>query len=242
MIKNTIKIEGYDVFADGSVKLSALLRYMQQAAAEDLDSYGVTYDQMRGDDLVFVIVKIGIELSGVIKKGDEIEILTVNTAVNGITFVREFILYKNSLPIAKSTTHWVLMSYSRRVPVRPSRLNYKTQSLGDDFVGVKLPRTLFDEESFDFTSEHKVAYTEIDINNHMNNTVYADLVYNYAPEDIVSGFGKTRLAACSIYFNGEARLGDILTVKVKSVPGGHIIKCLNKKTGKSCFDANAFFK
>jgi acyl-ACP thioesterase len=237
MIKSKIKIEGYEVFPDGTVKLSALMKHMQQAACDDLDQYGATYANMRADDLVFVIVKMGIVFSGEIKKGDEIEIMTLNTDVQGIIFIREFIIYKNGLPVAQATTHWVLMSYSKRTPMRPSALKYTTTSPEMAITGVELPRNLLEETEFDSECEHRVAYSELDENSHMNNTVYADLIYDYAPYDI-----EKHVKSCRIYYNGEARLGDMLNIRIKKTDGGHIVSCVNKETGKNCFEAKISFR
>ncbi len=242
MIRKKIKIEGYEVFPDGKVKLSALMKHMQQIACDDLDQYGATYANMRKDDLVFVIIKMGVTFKGEIVKGDEIEIMTLNTDVRGIVFVREFIIYKDSLPVAQATTHWVLMSYSKRTPARPSSIKYRTTSPEMAIPGVELPRFLFDdtnfnaETGFDTETEHKVVFSELDENRHMNNTVYADLVYDHAPYII-----EKHVKTCRIYYNGEARLGDVLNIRVKRTENGHIVSCVNKETGKNCFEAKISF-
>lgn len=236
MIRNKVKIEGYEVFPDGTVKLSALMKHMQQAACDDLDQYGLTYASMREDDLVFVIIKMGITFSGEIKKRDEIEILTVNTGVQGIVFVREFIIYKNSFPVARATTHWVLMSFSKRIPVRANRLKYPLPNSDIGIESIALPRKLIEETEFDFETEHRVAYSELDENRHMNNTVYADLIYDHAPYDI-----EKPLKSCRIYYNGEALLGDALNIRVKQTQKGHIVSCVNRTNGKDCFEAEISF-
>ncbi|MDD4124711.1 MAG: thioesterase [Eubacteriales bacterium] len=236
MIKSKVKIEGYEVFPDGTVKLSALMKHMQQAACDDLDQFGATYANMRGDDLVFVIIKMGIAFKAEIKKGDEIEIMTLNTDIQGIVFIREFVIYKSGLPVAQATTHWVLMSYSKRIPVRPSMLKYTTTNPEMALEGVNLPRKLLEEMRFESETEHRVVFSELDENSHMNNTVYADLIYDYAPYNI-----EKHVKTCRIYYNGEARLGDILNIKVKKTESGHIVSCVNKESGKSCFEAKISF-
>jgi medium-chain acyl-[acyl-carrier-protein] hydrolase len=237
MIRKKIKIEGYEVFPDSTVKLSALMKHMQQAACDDIDQFGLTYEALRQDDMVFVIIKMGISFNREIRKGDEIEILTVNNSVEGIVFIREFILYKDGLPVAEATTHWVLMSYERRLPVRPARLRHPMPEVNMDINGVYLPRKLIEEKSFDFEIRHKVVYSELDENRHMNNTVYADLIYDYAPYNI-----EKPVKSCRIYYNGEALLWDVLNIKVKATEKGHIVSCVNETRGKSCFEGEISFE
>lgn len=239
MLKQTIRIKSYDVCSNGTVKLSSLMKYMQQIAREDIDQYGATYDKMREHDMVFVIIKLGIVFDGVIKCNDEIEVLTINNAITGVTFVREFVISKNGVPVARATTDWVLMSYSRRMPMRPSAMTeiFDIPQMKMDIEGVDLPRKIEFEGEYDKSEEHKVRFSELDENSHMNNTVYADLIYDYAPCD-VNGFIKE----CRICFNGEARLNDVLSVNGVNTKNGCIIKCKNMSLNRACFEASISFR
>ena len=58
MIEKQIRISSFDVLPNGTVKPSALLRHMQQAAREDCDAMGCTYPYMREQNTVFVLIRL----------------------------------------------------------------------------------------------------------------------------------------------------------------------------------------
>lgn len=234
MLRKKVTITQNDILPGGEVKLSSLMRYMQEAASEDLDQYGATYEKMRHDDMVFVIIKMGIDFTGEMTRGDEIEIFTENTAVKGVVFLREFILYKEKKPVARAATHWVLMSFSKRTPIRPALFKYGEPKDGKSITGIDLPRFLFTKEEFPenglFVREHVVSQGEIDENRHMNNAVYADLILGLPAET-----RRGRVRACRIYFNAEARLGDSLLIKTAGKDHALFTTGTIKETGKTCF-------
>ena len=83
MQKSKIKITNYDVFENGRIKLSSILRYMQELAREDSDACGATYELLRSHNMVFVITKLALEFHGDIYDGDEIELSTMQPFHSG---------------------------------------------------------------------------------------------------------------------------------------------------------------
>ena len=94
MQKTKIKITNYDVFENGRIKLSSILRYMQELAREDSDACGATYELLRSHNMVFVITKLALEFHGDIYDGDKIELSTCSHSIQGVTFVRRFVSTK----------------------------------------------------------------------------------------------------------------------------------------------------
>ena len=236
MIKKRIKIESYEVGPNGDAKLSSLMKHMQQAALDDCDQYSASYENMREEDLVFVIIKFGIRFFFPIKKNDEIEILTVNDRVEGITFIRDYVLYKNGVPAAEATTHWVMMSYSRRVPMRANSSKYPVPQMKMNITNLVIPRTFGGEGEYSNSETHKVRYSELDENEHLNNTVYADLVYDYSGCDI------GEVESCFISFSSEALLGDSLVMNRRGNEKSGELRCVNERSGKVCFRALINFR
>lgn len=237
MLRQKIKVNSYDVGENGEIKISSLMKYMQELAVEDIASTGATYEIMRDrDDMVFVIIRCGIKMLSPVRKYDELEILTVNNEINGITFVREFIFYRGSLPVAEATTQWVLMSYSRRTPLRPTALKFPCEPVRMDINGVELLRRIaFDTAGSECRGVFTVRRSALDENRHLNNTVYADLVLDHCGRDSGS------VESCRINFVGEALLGDEIEI-FRAENGGRTELCgINRRTGKHCFDADIKF-
>ena len=236
MLKQKIKVNSYDVGENSEIKLSALMKYMQEIAVEDISGTGATYEKMREDDMVFVIIRFGINFLSPIRKYDEIEILTVNNRIDGIVFVREFIIYRGGIPVAEATTHWVLMSYSRRFPLRPSALRWPCEPAGMDIRGVELlKKSETDVPDKAESTPYTVCWSALDENRHLNNTVYADLVFDHCGCDIGS------VKSCRINFDGEALGGDIIDIFTGPGENGASVCGMNRRTGKLCFEADVRF-
>ncbi len=235
MLKKKVKIESYEVGPDGNVKLSSLMKHMQQAALDDCDQYGASYENLREEDLVFVIIKFGIRFFSPIRKNDEIEILTVNDRLESIYFVRDFVIYKDGLPAAEATTQWILIRFSTRSPMRPNSSKYPMTEMKMGLTKLVIPRS-FGSDDAETTETHIVRYSELDENYHLNNTVYADLVYDYA------GIPVGEVESCFISFAGEALLGDRLLIGRSGDEKHSDIKCVNERSGKVCFKAAINFR
>ena len=236
MLTKTIKINSYDVGENSELKLSSLMKYMQQLAVDDIASAGATYESMRADDMVFVIIKFGIEFVSPVRKNDVLEIQTVNNAISGAVFVREFVFRRGGAVVANATTHWVLMSYSRRVPLRPSSLKNGAEPMGLDIKGAGLIKKFeFDLSAAQSAGEYTVYRSSLDENRHLNNTVYADIVLDRC------GFSTGSVKECRINFTGEALEKDILDVYTIPRASGAAVCGVNRRTQKHCFEAEIEF-
>lgn len=236
MLKQKIKINSYDVGENGEVKVSALMKYMQELAVSDVAGVGATYEKLREDDTVFVIIRFGINFISPIRKYDEIEIMTVNNQINGIVFVREFLFYRGGAIVAEATTHWVLMSFLRRVPLRPSALRYPCDPAGIDIRGVELlGKTEVDVSDPSRSTPYTVCWSALDENRHLNNTVYADLVFDHCGVEIGG------VKSCRINFTGEALAGDVIDIFSAPAKNGSAVCGVNRRTGKHCFEADVRF-
>ncbi|MBO4501194.1 MAG: hypothetical protein J5760_03035 [Clostridia bacterium] len=236
MLKKKITVNSYDVGENGEIKVSSLMKYMQQLAVDDIADTGATYEKMRADDCVFVIIRFALKFFSQIRKYDELEMLTVNNRINGITFVREYLLYRGGVPVAQATTHWVLMSFLRRMPLRPSALRYDVSPANMDIQSLELLRKLeLTPETAANKDEFKVNWSSLDENRHLNNTVYADLVFDHCGCEIGP------VDTCRINFTGESLANDVLDIYSSPVPGGAEVFGVNRRTGKRCFESDIRF-
>lgn len=236
MLKKKITVNSYDVGENGEIKVSALMKYMQQLAVDDIADTGATYESMRNDDTVFVIIRFALKFFSPVRKYDEIEIMTVNNQINGITYVREYLFYRGGIPVAQATTHWVLMSFARRLPLRPSALKYDVPPANMDIQSLELLRKLgLTPENAENKSEYTVRWSSLDENRHLNNTIYADLVFDHCGCDIGS------VDTCRINFTGESLKDDVLDIYSSPVPGGAEVFGVNRRTGKRCFESDIRF-
>ena len=82
--------------------------------------------------------------------------------------------------------------------------------------------------------ERKVYYSNIDRNNHMNNTFYPDILFDYLPDSYLDTLkGKT----VTVQYSSEILCGEHFTVYKKEEDGAFILSARCEKEDKDIFSA-----
>ena len=230
-----LELYSYDANPDGSVKIPSLMKHFQQIAREDLNSYGITYNMMRDANQVFVIIKAKLEFKKKISIYDELYLRTVPTKVCGITFYRDFFVADSSGALcAVCSTSWVLMNYQARRILKPSEIISEIPSFPTESSDVVLSRRFLfnDSPSSKSTNVRKIYFSNLDENNHFNNTETAAFAIDMIADRIING---DTIKSFEIHFNHESMLGDELDILAEHRRVSSYITAFN-----SHFDCNAF--
>ena len=123
MTKLEYRIESYDVQPNGYVKLSSLMRILQELAGNDLDGSNLTYMNLYHHNCAFVITKFTLQLLDNIKMYDRIVVETYPRPVRGISFQRDFIIFRDGVRVGLSSTVWCLIDLQKRSILRPDALD-----------------------------------------------------------------------------------------------------------------------
>lgn len=232
MKEQNIVICSYDVLPDGTIKPSALQRYFQQIALEDIASQGATYNALRELSMVFVITKLRIDFLQTLRSGDSIVLRTFPYKTEGVTFFRAFEIYKNGSLAVLADSRWVLINYQKRTILRPSDLPFPLAQSVPSAELPPIPRRII-QKTAEHTATRTVCLTEVDENKHLNNCVYADYILDHAPIDICNH----KIKAMCILFEHEAYLGDLLEIRYEKTDDGFSAVAYDQTTAKPCFQA-----
>jgi len=232
MKESKITICSYDVLPDGSVKPSALQRYFQQIALEDIADRGATYQNMRSHSMVFVITKLRMDFYKRISSGDQLILRTYPYKVEGVTFFRAFELWNGEELVCNADSRWVLINYQKRTILRPSDLPYEIKESAPVSTFGMIPRRI-SQTGIDQTATRKVLLTELDENKHLNNCCYSDYILDHAPIDVC----EAPVKALCILFDHEAYLGDEVEMRYQKTSEGFTAVAWNKTLEKPCFQA-----
>ena len=232
MRETNITICSYDVLPNGHVKPSALQRYFQQIALEDISAVGATYQAMRSHSMVFVITKLRMDFFGDILSGDGLVLRTYPYKVEGVTFFRAFELYKNGELVCNADSRWVLINYVKRTIVRPTELPFEIPEAQPTSEFFPIPRRV-SQTTVEKSVERSVLLTEVDENHHLNNCYYSDYLLDHAPVNVLAH----PIAAVCILFDHEAYLGDVLELRFQTIGEGFSAVAVNKTAAKNCFQA-----
>ncbi len=232
MKETQIKICSYDVLPNGKIKPSALQKYFQEIALEDISDHGGSYQNMRRNSMVFVLTKLRIDFYKDILASDVLTLKTFPYKVEGVTFFRAFELWKGETLVCNADSRWVLINYNTRTILRPTELPYQIPQNQPSVQPNEMPRRIAQTE-IAHTVSRKVLLTETDENQHLNNCCYSDYLLDHAPMDVC----QAPLKAMCIIFEREALLHDEIELRYQTVADGFIATAWNKTKENRCFQA-----
>ncbi|MDO5479174.1 MAG: thioesterase [Clostridia bacterium] len=230
------RIESYDVTPKGLMRQSTIFRLCQRAAGDDLDKVGGSFETLVSHGLTFVITKMEITYFADIKTYDEIEIITYPRGVKGPSFIRDYDILKNGERVAYASSHWVLIDIEKRKFCRPSSLSSVCEIIPDmdNLYEMEMRKIHPDLSEMEKADERKVYYSNIDRNNHMNNTFYPDILFDYLPDSYLDTLkGKT----ITVQYSSEILCGEHFTVYKKEEDGAFILSARCEKEDKDIFSA-----
>ncbi|MBR6807739.1 MAG: hypothetical protein IKM46_05075 [Clostridia bacterium] len=181
---------------------SAILRYMQDSSNSQMLALKPTYEELLEQGLSFVLSKITVSMYGTLKAHDSFEGETWACPSKGVTFNRCYRIKKDDIIVAEASSVWALLNINERKLCRVTdvELNYGE----DEPLELDTP-TRFripPEVNLTLVGERIVEYADCDLNGHMNNTRYPDILCSY-----ITSMKGVRPAKMSINFVSEAPLG-----------------------------------
>lgn len=186
------------------MRLLAVLEEMMETAGRHAEALGVGVRDLHAKGLTWVLARLHARVASIPVPGAAVDIATWPCGRHRLFAVREFQLRDAAgAEMLRATSAWALMNLESRRPARldPHLPDYgpcPERMVADDFVPLPpphpgSPRRLFHAQADD-----------IDLNDHVNNTVYLGWGLRSAPEAVNSW----RIASLEAAFLGEARLGD----------------------------------
>ncbi|MCL2421992.1 MAG: thioesterase [Defluviitaleaceae bacterium] len=178
--KRDTQINFYDLDGRGDVKLTALLKHINLAAGANADEIGVGLETTIPMGLAFVIQRFALRIFKWPVYNQTVTIRTWPAEIAKGTFRRNGDMWdKEGNKLAEWTGLWVLIDINERKVRRPKALPIDLPAYGGMGVTVEAEKIEIPEDGQLMASyPHVVRFSETDINMHMNNAVYGDLIAN----------------------------------------------------------------
>ena len=230
-------VESYDVQPNGNIKVSSLLKFLQKAAGDDVNRTSLNFFTLADNGIAFVLTKMNLKFLKDIKIYDNLTIISHPRKVRGASFPRDFIIKVNDEIVALASSMWVLLDLNKRTILRPSAI----ESIGnlppsdDDLFELPDVRRSIDEPALHRTDVLRVEYSFLDMNNHLNNTLYSDFVFNIIDRNTHESEAGMYM---QINYKAEARHLDTLEIHSNCIDNKEFDFIGNNKTAdKVCFTA-----
>ncbi|MBR0447396.1 MAG: hypothetical protein IIX28_02895 [Clostridia bacterium] len=214
--KLPVKVASYDVGAGGVMRLSAILRYQQEAGEQHLVDAGLGWQDMLKMGMVFVTSRWHTLIHRLPAMEEQVTLTTWHRNRKGPRFFRcyEWRDAAGNL-LVEGVMQFALVSVTEHRLLR-----------GDEFMErAPLPDTdrdvtcgdpaRFPVSGVEPVGEYRVRWSDIDRNGHLNNTHYADLMLDGLSAERLAG----QPAEVDLHFAGECVMGDTLTLSACEAEG-----------------------
>lgn len=208
-LKVTVPLRVTDFDCHGQIKPSAVLSIFQEAATAQAGVMGIGHDDMEELGVFWAVIRTYYEVVEQPQLYTSVEVRTWPHTPSRFSFQRDYTMMAlDGTPLVRGTSEWVLMSPETRTFVPLAGVYEAPDDLVEERNFAQKPRKLRD---FDVAGikPYLIAppYTAVDINGHVNNSVYADYPFDAARVD-----GSQLLRTFQIDFRHEVYEGKPLAI------------------------------
>ena len=189
----------------GATRLPVILSWLQDAGGTHAKQLGVSLKELHKIGLTWVLSRLNLQMIRYPGYNEPIAVQTWPATREGLFSIRDYRLYdRNSQIIAMASSSWAALDLKTRRPVK----------LNDHLPDYPLRQERAIEDRFDtlplldgcHTSlQLPVLRSDLDQNQHVNNTVYAAWAMEAVPSSIADHY---RPSSIEIGFRAEALYGD----------------------------------
>ncbi|HCA31181.1 MAG TPA: hypothetical protein DEP23_17340 [Ruminococcaceae bacterium] len=206
-----IQIPSFDVGEDRKLRLSSQLRLQQEVGERHFEQGGLGFEELMRHGLTFVITRTNSIIYRAPQLSQAVRLTTWHRSSKGVQFFRCYNFYdQDGKPLIESVSAFALVDPETHKILRPSVFSQYAVTQQPDRLNhcpdpgkLSLPKDLQD------AGGHKVGWSDIDYNGHLNNAVYADIITDAMPKQM-----RTRdISGFSISFLNEALEGEEIRLK-----------------------------
>lgn len=218
------KVKFHDTNSNEILSPSFVLKFMQETGMLHMLGCRPSYEDLLNEKKALILSSIRVNLYSQIYAYDEITVRTWACASRGFTTTRSFEIYKGDELVAESNSIWALVSTIDKKLLRVTDVDFSNfepeEPLTlDSPAKVRIPNEL----KFTLVGEYSVRYSDTDLNGHMNNTNYPDMLFNCLPKPeskLVKSF--------AISYVNEAKIGDNLKIYISKLDGKYYVRSIHE--------------
>lgn len=170
--RQTKKIEICEVDYANHYKIYHMFTTFAELATENGAKVGLWNEEIKGK-YGWVIVKQTLKLNEPIRVDDVVEYSTIIGNGSSVAFPRYYFIKKEGRTVGTCSAIWTLIDLTRRRIAMPSRIGLIAPVV-DHGLDLDTPKNIEYENELKHVMTRTVLYSDVDLNQHMNNARYID--------------------------------------------------------------------
>ncbi len=214
----------YDTDAAWRLKPASFMNYAQEAAGNHAVYLGFGYDDLIKTNTAWIISRMHIQFIDTPKWREEMTLTTWHKGLNRLFYLRDFIMTDSQGNArVKATTSWLVLNLETRRLVRDPGLMEEGTVNAENVIETPADKVVMPKDvDAEFVMEHKVAYSDVDMNAHANNAMYMQWAMDAVGYELAASYPVREF---TINFNHETKAGDNVSmyrVVVEKEDGIHV--------------------
>ena len=211
---------------------------MQEAAGIHAERLGAGYGVLRQKGIGWVLIRTSLKMDKYPDINTPVTVTTWPEPERRLLFPRFFTFRDDAGNLlGTASTLWALMDIENRALAVPASKGVSVQTPAEPPLKLELPEKVRMPAGEISESTICPKYSDLDINNHVNNSRYIDWFCDQIPLDAHS---KGILSEISVSYSREIRSGS--AVKLEFSQDDNDIRMAGKVNGQVCFMVNATWK
>ena len=217
-------IPSYNVDMSWRLKPASFMDLAQEAANQHANILGFGYDDLIASRTAWVLSRMHVEFTDTPKWREEMTLTTWHKGLNRLFFLRDFLMTdKEGNPRVKATTSWLVINLDTRRLVRDPQLLEDGTICSENVLETPADKVVMPKDAeVNLVMEHAVAYSDLDMNGHVNNAMYMQWAMNAVNYEISS---EKPVKEFTINFNHEIKPQETVSIYkaiVEKEDGRHV--------------------
>lgn len=227
--RHSFRVRSYEADNNNKLKISSVFNFMQVAAGLNADRLGFGYEDLLEKGYFWVLSRVILNWQGNISFDEEITVETFPKGVDKLFALRDFNIFSaTGDKIGKATTAWLLMELKTLRPVLIRKESFELPKAGIPPAIAEVPGKIDEAEMKSLIAERRVVYSDIDVNQHVNNAKYLEYVFDALSSDLRSQLKNFRM---QINYIRELKIGEAIRIyhgTIQDQKERHYLEALNE--------------
>lgn len=215
------------------LKLSSQLKYQHETAERHMDAQGFSYDRISAHQMAFLVTATQNRIHRMPAYNDRLRVTTWNKGTHGVRYYRGFNWYdQTGALVIESCNVYVLVDIQSHKPLRPDAFFDTMREFPTRENTATTPEKLQLPKTMQPAGEKRITFSQLDLNRHLNNAFYADILQDFLPTQLQTWPVK----AFHIDYRHEARMNDLL--QISTATAGDTVYITAAHDRGECFRAS----
>jgi medium-chain acyl-[acyl-carrier-protein] hydrolase len=186
VLRETYQIRSYEVDCRNRLSILAMFSFMQEAASKHAAALGVSIHQLVSENFTWLLSRLKIKIASYPGWNDRIQVSTWPSGAQQLFALRDFAITDgNDQIIAAAASAWLVIDLQKRRPVRIAPFVERLKPVEGSHI---LPERLNKLPAFSLHDHERTfvaRYSDLDINQHVNNVRFVEWVLEGVPPAVL---------------------------------------------------------